>query len=650
MRAFRLGGFVLAAVSALATLADCSGVAGPAAESSLTAAAGSPRSPAGPSIVRRATAVAASDGVRDLFVSDYENDDVLVFDAQTGRMIRKLTGFLHPAGITTDRDGNLYVADSGDAEVKIYAPPYANAPTTTIADAGEVPVDVAVSSYGFAVTNLSTTSQGRGSIMIFAPNATTPCVVAVYASPGNMQHFQTFQYAAYDSRDNLYVDGTNGAGVTSVGVVRGASCNSAQNFKEIKYLRLPKKLGAPGGIAVDKADSIVIADPVNRDIDVYPAFETAADAAASLGTPTTIPLGGSARPEGVALDSTAATLYAADETAGSALQYTFPVGTAGTSVTGFAHPYGIAVTPAVLPALATMKFLTGGTSWVVPNDWNPANNEIEVIGGGGAGGLAAEGTGGNGGGGGGGGYAALLDAPLTPGSTVPLAVGAGGTTATGNGGDTYLCSPGSSCGSLQDPGVIVGAGGGAAGNLASGVGGAGGTANVGTGTTGFPGGEGGSCTVALSLPGGGGAAGPHGAGGAGGGCGGGEFVGGGGGGADGGSVGNDAGDNGAGTGGNNYAGTGGGGIASSGNGPGDNGTDGGGGGGGAFGGGGGNGGAGTEFDATHGSGGGGGGGGKITAGGSGGSFGGGGGGTVDQPPSDAASGGGGLIVLIYPRI
>ncbi len=37
----------------------------------------------------------------------------------------------------------------------------------------------------------------------------------------------------------------------------------------------------------------------------------------------------------------------------------------------------------------TVIFLTSGTSWTVPSDWNNSNNTIEVIGGGGGGGVNA---------------------------------------------------------------------------------------------------------------------------------------------------------------------------------------------------------------------------------------------------------------------
>lgn len=100
-------------------------------------------------------------------------------------------------------------------------------------------------------------------------------------------------------------------------------------------------------------------------------------------------------------------------------------------------------------------FLTTGTSWTVPSDWNSSQNTVEVIGGGGGGGPGGSGFNGYlgmGGAGGGGGAYAIASANLTPGSTVSYRIGAGGVaglwaqgagTTGGAGGDTYF--NGSSC-------------------------------------------------------------------------------------------------------------------------------------------------------------------------------------------------------------
>jgi hypothetical protein len=65
-------------------------------------------------------------------------------------------------------------------------------------------------------------------------------------------------------------------------------------------------------------------------------------------------------------------------------------------------------------------FLTSGSSWTVPSNWNSRNNKIEAIGGGGSGGNNS------GGGGGGGAYAAITNLSLTPGASIPITIGQGG--------------------------------------------------------------------------------------------------------------------------------------------------------------------------------------------------------------------------------
>ena len=66
---------------------------------------------------------------------------------------------------------------------------------------------------------------------------------------------------------------------------------------------------------------------------------------------------------------------------------------------------------------ATVIFLTSGTTWVVPSDWNNANNSVECIGGGGNGAtstsIAAAG-------GGGGAYAKSSNLVLTPLGTLTI--------------------------------------------------------------------------------------------------------------------------------------------------------------------------------------------------------------------------------------
>ena len=287
-------------------------------------------------------------------------------------------------------------------------------------------------------------------------------------------------------------------------------------------------------------------------------------------------------------------------------------------------------------------FITSGTTFTVPNDWNSSNNTIEVISGGGGG--CGHNPGGGNGGGGGGAYSQITNLTLTPSATIDLVVGVAGGFR-GDGGDTWFngttCAGASVC---ADGGI----------GAVNQAGGTGGTAANSVGTLKYDGGTGGTGNgTADSQGGGGGAGGPNGAGGAGG------FgdddnltdgVGGGGGGnggrtTTGGYVGGDGrvSDTVGADGGNNFSNTASSGGTGGNGGPGEAGADGGGGGGGSDAQAGGNGGNGIDWDATHGSGGGGGGGGDSAGGGTGGLYGGGGGGGVGNQPTGAQ----GIIVITY---
>ena len=210
------------------------------------------------------------------------------------------------------------------------------------------------------------------------------------------------------------------------------------------------------------------------------------------------------------------------------------------------------------PVLSNTTYLTSGTTWTVPPDWNNSNNTIEVIGGGGGG--SREGSSNTGGhGGGGGGYSQISNLTLTPGNSVTYQVGGGGAGGASNGSngssgtDTWFngasCAAASVCGKAGGGGNLNNSGG-AGGALASGVGTIKNSGGAGGGAAGGNGADGGS--------GGGGSAGPLGGGGAGANGDTSNSGGSGGGGNGGGLPGNSSGGGSPGSGGNNHSGVGGG--------------------------------------------------------------------------------------------
>lgn len=166
-------------------------------------------------------------------------------------------------------------------------------------------------------------------------------------------------------------------------------------------------------------------------------------------------------------------------------------------------------------------FLTSGTTWTVPADWDDSNNTVHVIGGGGGGGGGSYGGGytRGGGGGGGGGYSRTSNFNLTPGEIITYGIGAGGAGGAAGGGSTGgngTAGGGTFFGGSSYGTALLRAAGGGAGLCPycgpNGLGGSGGASANGIGSVKYAGGGGGTSlnTGSLQGAGGGGAAGING--------------------------------------------------------------------------------------------------------------------------------------------
>lgn len=616
-----------------------------------------------------------------LFASFPNTDSVGVYDALTGASVASISENDGPAGLAVDAAGNLYVANPGLGEVYVYASGEYSSPSSSYQGVEE-PVAIAVAADG-TVAIADQELQETPDVAIFPPGSnrvsnylTDPnwapqsgCSARHHGIKSETCAAAALEGVALDASDNVYVSWDNPA--TSLSEIDEFLAGSTQ---ALTFDFKPASLGDDiGALAIDKNGNLLV-DEGSSGIWIIPPN------CCHGGHPSLKPkrLGTFVSPVMV-LSTTEKDLYVVENQA--FVEVAYPSGKHSKTLadsSGIVGPASIAFAPPPSPGPALFSppppaptptptptpspspmvtFLTSGTTWTVPSDWNPKANKIEVIGGGGG----AESYGG--GGGGGGAYAVVSNVTtLKPKTTVTISIGSGGgaqppplpqkkqIAQPSPGGNTYLCSGASSCTSLNDGGVIVGAqGGGAGGSGASGTA-PGGSTGVGSVSAGGSGGSGtGSYTAG---GGGGGAAGPDGPGAAGG-----NALGAGGGG--GGNGGGSAGGQGVcgkpsyqcgGFGGNNAQGTGGGspyplqdfGYSV-------NGTNGGGGAGGytlgSNGSSGGYGGSGTEWSASYGSGGGGGGAGIYNTGGVGGNYGAGGGGGAT-----GAGGANGIIVISYvPR-
>jgi DNA-binding beta-propeller fold protein YncE len=348
MPIFRTIRAALGSSAVLAMLAGCSGGSSPAQLSP-----GGPTGPIGNSLLAPTIARISHEPVTTasfmnpnaagkplIFVSDAANNVIDIYPqaGKNQKMAGQITRLTQPQGITTDKEGDLYVANTNSSNVLVYAPPYTGAPKMTIPDAHEFPADVAVSSAGVvAITNICDAPKCRldtGNVVLYAKGSTKSCAIVSYSG----SNFTRVMFADFDKKGVLYIDGMNSGFQTSFGLVTGG-CN-ATTITNLDYVYT---VSFPGGIQIDKAGRIAFCDPINQVVDTFdPPVNDA------FGEPvSTTPLTGSISPLGIAILASGTNLYAADPgSSGLAEEYKYTAGGAAENTIGVGgQPIGIAVTP-----------------------------------------------------------------------------------------------------------------------------------------------------------------------------------------------------------------------------------------------------------------------------------------------------------------
>ena len=302
--------YVLSGAVAFAFLAGCSGggAGAPAATSAFSQQVSHSTSVLRPGVPelhsnRPATAFVSNEindkGGASIIVSDASDNVVDIFNT-AGKQTAQLTGFSEPQGLALDTAGNLYVADTNNGRIQVYAAGFKGTPTT-INDPGESPASVAIDSNGnLGVANILTTSDGPGSVSFFNKSGTLLTTLS-------NANFAKVIFDAFDHNGNLYIDGTNASGAFIAGEVVGGVSGKA-----ITVLTTGNSVGYPGGIAISSRGKIALDDQENLAIFTYNAPVTG-----SLGTPiATTPLTGAGDPISFAITRTNKEIWVADAARG----------------------------------------------------------------------------------------------------------------------------------------------------------------------------------------------------------------------------------------------------------------------------------------------------------------------------------------------
>jgi hypothetical protein len=165
-----------------------------------------------------------------------------------------VAAFNFPQGVSSDTAGNVYVANTGSADVFVFAPG-ATSPTTTLNDPGQQPIDVAVAKNGTTyVANIATSGGGPGSVSVYPPGTTNPSLTL------RDDNFQEVVGIALDKRGDVFVSYSNGQSSGSVAEFPARSQTAQETGIAI---------GFPGGVAFDKTGNLLVVDQFTGILNVF---------------------------------------------------------------------------------------------------------------------------------------------------------------------------------------------------------------------------------------------------------------------------------------------------------------------------------------------------------------------------------------------
>ncbi|HEY1654718.1 MAG TPA: hypothetical protein VGF86_06370 [Candidatus Tumulicola sp.] len=182
-----------------------------------------------------------------LYASDSAADVVKVFSYPRGKLVGTLTGFQTPQGMCVDKAGDIFITNSGAAQILEYAHG-GTTPIATLTDSNEHPIGCAISRLNgdLAATNIFDDSYSNGSLSVYRRARGTP---KKYTDPQMIADY----FCGYDAAGNLFVDGTRPATFAFV------FAELPKGGKRLRNVTLNQTIAGPGGVQWD-GKYVAIAD------------------------------------------------------------------------------------------------------------------------------------------------------------------------------------------------------------------------------------------------------------------------------------------------------------------------------------------------------------------------------------------------------
>jgi hypothetical protein len=188
----------------------------------------------------------------EIYVANLGTNSVDIYSA-AGRSTGHITGFNSPEGLAVDSKGNLYVADTGNQTISVFAPG-TTTPLRTLNDPGFFPVGVVTDASGNVyVANIcagaagTLSCTGDGSVLKYLAGQTT--FHTAYKNTSILRPY----FLAFDEKPGvLWADGftTQNNGTPIVGSWTRASTFTASTIA----------INFPGAMQTDKNDNLAVDD------------------------------------------------------------------------------------------------------------------------------------------------------------------------------------------------------------------------------------------------------------------------------------------------------------------------------------------------------------------------------------------------------